>query len=241
MGKIRLDKFLSEQKIATRSQIKVLLKKQNVCVNEVRVTDGSFKIEPFTDKISIDGRSISYEKNIYIMLNKPAGVVTATKDNINKTVLDLIGDDVTKKDKLSAVGRLDKDTTGLLILTDDGELNHRLVSPKHHVSKKYKAALDAPLDNFGDVCLEMKSGIDIGDDKKTLPAFLERTEEADTYFITITEGRYHQVKRMFQVFGRKVIALERISMGQLLLDKNLNYGEYRFLTKEETDSLKASD
>lgn len=87
----------------------------------------------------------------------------------------------------------------------------------------------------------MKSGIDIGDDKKTLPAFLERTEEADTYFITITEGRYHQVKRMFQVFGRKVIALERISMGQLLLDKNLNYGEYRFLTKKETDSLKASD
>lgn len=96
-GKNQLDKFLSEQKIATRSQIKVLLKKQNVCVNEVRVTDGSFKIEPFTDKISIDGRNISYEKNIYIMLNKPAGVVTATKDNINKTVLDLIGDDVTKK------------------------------------------------------------------------------------------------------------------------------------------------
>lgn len=238
MEKMRLDKYISQLKISTRSQSKMFLKKHNICVNNFRVTDGSFKISPDCDVITLDGNILSYEKYDYIMLYKPKGCVTATKDNKYNTVIDLIGEDIAKRDLLSPVGRLDKDTMGLLLLTDDGELNHRLLSPRHHVKKKYFVTLDAPLDDFEEKQKRCLDGIDIGDEKLTLPALLEKTGNPLCYYITITEGRYHQVKRMFAAFDRKVCELERVSMGTLNLDKNLMPGQYRRLTAIEINNLK---
>lgn len=235
---IRLDKYLSEQKIATRSKLKIILKKQNVCVNGLRVTDGSVKINPSSDEISIDGKIITNVGFQYVMLNKPADFITATKDNRERTVLDLIGDDILKKDELSAVGRLDKDTTGFLLLTNDGELNHRLLSPKFHVKKKYLAGVDMPLADFEAAALSCEKGIDIGDEKPTMPAKLEKTSDKKQYYLTITEGRFHQVKRMFKALGVNVVTLKRISMGELELDENLKSGEYRLLSDEEIKLLK---
>lgn len=238
MAKIRLDKFLSELEIATRSQIKVMLKKQNVSVNGNKVTDGAVKIDADIDKVTIDGRLIKYTQYIYIMLNKPPGVVTATKDNIDRTVMDLLDDSIPKKSALSPVGRLDKDTTGLLLITNDGELNHRLLSPKHHVEKQYYAVLDEKLSDYDKACRMFEEGVDIGDDKPTLPARLEKLNAEKGYYITITEGRFHQVKRMFNTLGRTVVSLKRLTMGSLVLDKKLSDGDFRYLTEEEIQQLK---
>lgn len=238
MAKIRLDKYIAEQETITRSKVKDIIKRRNVCVNNITIRDGSVKIEPCDDKVTIDGKVIVYKKFIYIMLNKPAGVVTATKDNTEKTVIDIIGDEIIRKKSLSPVGRLDKDTTGMLLLTDDGALNHRLLSPKSHVSKKYLAVVDKPLADFDAAVSLCRQGLNIGDEKDTLPALLQQAEIRNGYYLTITEGRYHQVKRMFRVLGAEVIKLKRLSMGRLVMDKNLQEGMYRYLTEEEIDLLK---
>jgi len=238
MAKIRLDRFLSEQKIVTRSQSKAFLKRTQVCVNGQRITDGSFKIMADKDLITIDGQQIIYKKYDYIMLYKPKGVVTATSDNLDCTVIDLLGSDVPRKSSISPVGRLDKDTTGLLLLTDDGDLNHRLLSPRHHVKKTYIATLDKKLEDIEAAKKRCLSGIDIGDEKLTLPAVLEETDDEYTFILTITEGRFHQVKRMFEKLGSRVVALKRVSMGKLSLDENLKPGEYRFLTQDEINCLR---
>lgn len=237
---MRLDKFLSEQKMASRSQLKVLLKKGVVSVNGQIEKDGSVKINTQEDIITFQGQVVGNEIYEYYMFHKPAGCVTATKDNFHKTVLDyFLEADTKRKEELVPAGRLDKDTEGLLLMTNDGALVHDLLSPRKHVSKTYLARLDAPLHNYEEVKNFMEQGLDIGDEKQTLPAILEeRNQEEAEYLLTITEGRFHQVKRMFQAVDREVVYLKRLTFGTLVLDEALEPGKYRRLTEEEIRKLK---
>ena len=230
--KMRLDKFLTQAAELTRSEAKQKIKKGRVSVNGEIVKKPDVKVS-VQDEICLDGEGISYKKYRYIMLYKPAGVVSATEDAECTTVLDLITEG---KKGLFPVGRLDKDTEGLLLLTNDGVLAHNLLSPKKHVDKTYFAVLDGAV---GQKEKELfLQGLDIGDVKQTLPAKLELTEKENEVFITVQEGRFHQVKRMAQAVGRKVTYLKRISMGSLVLDKMLEKGEYRPLTEKEIIGLK---
>lgn len=230
--KMRLDKFLTQAVELTRSEAKQKIKKGSVSVNGEIVKKPEVKVS-VQDEICLDGEGISYKKYRYIMLYKPAGVVSATEDAECTTVLDLITEG---KKGLFPVGRLDKDTEGLLLLTNDGVLAHNLLSPKKHVDKTYFAVLDGAV---GQKEKELfLQGLDIGDVKQTLPAKLELTEKENEVFITVQEGRFHQVKRMVQAVGRKVTYLKRISMGSLVLDKMLERGEYRPLTEKEIIGLK---
>lgn len=230
--KMRLDKFLTQAAELTRSEAKQRIKKGSVTVNGEIVKKAEVKVSP-EDTVCLDGREIIYEQYRYLMLHKPAGVISATEDAADRTVLDLIAEG---KKGLFPVGRLDKDTEGLLLLTNDGALAHDLLSPKKHVDKKYFAILDGPV---GQKEQELFSqGLDIGDEKKTLPAKLELTEKPNEVFITVQEGRFHQVKRMAQAVGRNVTYLKRVSMGALVLDPNLKKGEYRPLSGQELACLK---
>lgn len=230
--KMRLDKFLTQAAELTRSEAKQRIKKGSVTVNGEIVKKAEVKVSP-EDTVCLDGREIIYEQYRYLMLHKPAGVISATEDAADRTVLDLIAEG---KKGLFPVGRLDKDTEGLLLLTNDGALAHDLLSPKKHVDKKYFAILDGPV---GQKEQELFSqGLDIGDEKKTLPARLELTEKPNEVFITVQEGRFHQVKRMAQAVGRNVTYLKRVSMGALVLDPNLKKGEYRPLSGQELACLK---
>ncbi len=232
---MRLDKFLSNAGIGSRSQVKILIKKGQITVNNAKATSGDINIEENSDVIQYQGKRITLTKFRYIMLHKPAGVVSATEDNLDKTVLDCLSKEDAKD--LFPVGRLDKDTTGLLLLTNDGELAHNLLSPRKHVDKTYYVTCESEL---SDVQLEsLRKGVDIGDDKITLPALARLGEQPNELFLTIREGRFHQVKRMLQAVGNKVVALKRIGMGSLTLDAGLKPGEYRTLTEEELNALKA--
>ena len=230
---MRLDKFLSNANIASRSKVKEILKNGRVKVNSIPVTKGDVKINPEADIIEFDGVPILYEQYRYFMLYKPAGCVSATKDNLSDTVLDILKDENT--DGLFPVGRLDKDTEGLRLITNDGKLAHELLSPARHVDKKYLVHLDKAISE--ESIKEIESGIDIGDDKPCLPCTIE-TIMFDKVYITIREGRFHQVKRMFEKVGCEVVFLKRISMGTLVLDEALSPGEYRRLSAEEIESLK---
>ena len=230
---MRLDKFLCESGCGTRSQVKQLVKQGRVCVNGTTCKTADFKIDENSDTVSIDGRTLCYSKFVYYMFHKPAGCVSATKDNHDKTVLDFIAKDDYKAD-LFPVGRLDKDTEGLLLITNDGDLAHRLLSPKKHVPKTYFARIKAPLSAEAIQLLE--EGVDIGEEKKTLPAKVEILEEK-VILLTISEGKFHQVKRMLFAVGNEVLYLKRLSMGSLKLDDNLKAGEYRALTGEEIEKL----
>ena len=233
---MRLDKYLCETGFGTRSQVKDLLKKGQVMVNGEVVKKPELKINETTDQILCQGKKASYQKNIYLMLHKPAGVVSATEDNREKTVLDLVrpGD---RKNGLFPVGRLDKDTEGLLLLTDDGELAHRLLSPKKHVDKTYFAKIDGQVTE--EHVKQFREGLDIGDEKKTLPAVLTilLSGPVSEIEVTIHEGRFHQIKRMFEAVGCKVTYLKRLSMGNLVLDETLSPEEYRPLTEAELEGL----
>ncbi len=233
---MRLDKYLCETGFGTRSQVKDLLKKGQVMVNGEVVKKPELKINETTDQILCQGKKASYQKNIYLMLHKPAGVVSATEDNREKTVLDLVrpGD---RKNGLFPVGRLDKDTEGLLLLTDDGELAHRLLSPKKHVDKTYYAKIDGQVTE--EHVKQFREGLDIGDEKKTLPAVLTilLSGPVSEIEVTIHEGRFHQIKRMFEAVGCKVTYLKRLSMGNLVLDETLSPEEYRPLTEAELEGL----
>lgn len=230
--KMRLDKFLTQAGELSRSEAKQKIKKGSVTVNGEVVTKPEVKVSS-EDTLCLDGEEISYEEYRYIMLHKPAGVVSATQDAQCRTVLDLIKEG---KKGLFPVGRLDKDTEGLLLLTNDGGLAHDLLSPKKHVDKTYFAILDGPAGKREQELFAQ--GLDIGDEKITLPAKLALTENENEVFITLQEGRFHQVKRMAQAVGRKVEYLKRVSMGSLVLDEKLKKGEYRSLTKQEVDGLK---
>ena len=233
---MRLDKYLCETGFGTRSQVKDLLKKGQVMVNGEVVKKPELKINETTDQILCQGEKASYQKNIYLMLHKPAGVVSATEDNREKTVLDLVRPE-DRKNGLFPVGRLDKDTEGLLLLTDDGELAHRLLSPKKHVDKTYYAKIDGQVTE--EHVKQFREGLDIGDEKKTLPAVLTilLSGPVSEIEVTIHEGRFHQIKRMFEAVGCKVTYLKRLSMGSLVLDETLPLEEYRPLTEAELEGL----
>lgn len=233
---MRLDKYLTNQGIGSRSQVKELIKSKKVFVNNVLENKPERHIDENNDIVSLDGVNLEYNKFYYYMLNKPPGVLTAVKDNNYKTVMDIM--DVTPKEGLFPVGRLDKDTEGLLLITNDGELSHNLLSPQKHVNKTYYVELNGELID-SDIDLFAK-GLDIGEKNITKPAKLEILSGRNRAYITITEGKYHQVKRMFQAIGLTVTFLKRISMGSLILDKNLKSGGYRKLTEEEISNLKSN-
>lgn len=230
---MRLDKFLCENGCGTRSQVKQLVKQGRVCVNGLPCKSADLKIDENNDAVSVDGRKLNYSKYVYYMFHKPAGCVSATKDNHDKTVLDFISEEDYKLD-LFPVGRLDKDTEGLLLITNDGGLAHRLLSPKKHVPKTYYVKIKAPLSEAHIRLLE--EGIDIGEEKKSLPAKVEVLKEQEI-LLTISEGKFHQVKRMLLAVENEVLYLKRLSMGSLKLDENLKAGEYRALTGEEIKEL----
>lgn len=232
---MRLDKFLSNAGVGSRSQVKILIKKGQVSVNDVKAKSGDDIVDENTDVVLCQGKRISLEKYRYFMLNKPAGVVSATEDNLDKTVLDCLSKEDARD--MFPVGRLDKDTTGLMLLTNDGELSHNLLSPRKHVDKTYYVTCKYEVTEEQ---LDMlRKGVDIGDDKITLPALARAGAQTNELYLTIREGRFHQVKRMLQSVGNKVTALKRLSMGSLKLDENLKPGEYRTLTAEELKDLKA--
>lgn len=235
----RLDKFLVEMSVASRSVIKDMAKKGRITVNGDIVKSSDIKIDELSDVIAVDGQIIVFSDMEYFMLNKPAGVITATMDKKARTVLDLI-DERTRND-LFPVGRLDKDTEGLLLITNDGDLAHRLLAPKKHVDKVYYA------DIRGIVTPEhvklFASGLTLLDGTPVMPGELvilgvDETSVTSRIQLTIHEGKFHQVKRMFEAVGTEVTYLKRLSMGPLELDENLQPGEYRRLTDEEINSLK---
>lgn len=233
--KIRLDKYLADMGCGTRSQVKRQIGMGNVSVNGSPAKRPEMKIDAETDSVAYCGSEVSYEQYEYYMLNKPAGVVSATEDKRESTVLDLLQE--RKRRDLFPVGRLDKDTEGLLLITNDGGLAHRLLAPGKHVDKVYYAEVDGQVTQE-DAALFWQ-GVDIGDEKKTLPARLEiiQSAERSAVLLTICEGRFHQVKRMFHAVGKEVVFLKRVRMGGLKLDERLKPGEYRKLTKEEVETL----
>lgn len=234
--KIRLDKYLADMGTGTRSEVKSFLKKGKVSVDGEVEFKGERKIETGVNQVTFEDRIISYIVYEYIMLNKPAGVITATEDRFSKTVMDLVPD--AKRKDLFPVGRLDKDTEGLLLITNDGELAHKLLSPKKTVDKTYFAKIE------GKVTQEdvdaFSNGVFIEEGVLTRPAKLNILDsgEISKIELTIQEGKFHQVKRMFEAVNKKVIYLKRISMGNLMLDETLSYGASRNLTSEEIKKLK---
>ncbi|RSJ94701.1 pseudouridine synthase [Streptococcus cristatus] len=235
---MRLDKFLVESGLGSRSQVKQLLKKGQVWVNGAAVTSAKAQIDERSDQIVVDGQTLVYEKFVYYLLNKPKGVISATEDDRHKTVLDLL-DDTARQKEVFPVGRLDVDTHGLLLLTNNGQLSHAMLSPKRHVDKVYQAQVAGLIDQ-ADVD-RFAQGIELKD-FTCQPAqleILERDEGAKTSLvrITLSEGKFHQVKRMVLACGKEVTDLQRLSMGPLQLDPNLELGQWRRLTKEEMQSL----
>lgn len=232
---IRLDKYLADMGLGTRTELKKIIRSGRVQVDGVPIKKPEEKIDIEGQVVTLDGDRICYQEWEYYMLYKPAGVVSATRDTREKTVLDLL--DGQKRKDLFPVGRLDKDTEGLLLITNDGNLAHRLLSPGKHVDKVYFAKIDGVV-TAQDV-QRFAEGIDIGDETLTLPAKLEiqKSGEESEIFLTIQEGRFHQVKRMFEAVGKKVTYLKRMSMGSLQLDEALQPGCYRPLTKEELEKL----
>lgn len=245
MGTKRLDKFLSETANITRKEAKVLLSKGKVFVNGELCKNGDIKVSE-TDEVLLDGKKLgAIEEFLYLMLHKQAGVVSATEDKKDKTVLDVVREQEDEfaigKRELFPVGRLDKDTEGLLLLTDDGDLAHRLLSPKRHVDKIYYAKVSGIVPE--DAVERFAKGISVGKEYEAMPAKLEilnisLQENTSEVQITLREGKFHQVKRMCHEIGCEVIYLKRLSMGSLQLDSNLPIGKCRKLTEEEIQKLK---
>lgn len=233
---MRLDKYLANMGIGTRSEVKNYIKRGRVSVNGEQIKSPEQKIDEQKDCIIFDGEQVNYVEKEYWMLHKPQGVITATEDNFQDTVMDLISSQIKKQ--LFPVGRLDKDTEGLLLITNDGELAHELLSPKKHVKKEYYAKIEGCVTKE-DVDIFQK-GIEIEEGFVTMPAELMILTAGDVSEIkvSICEGKFHQVKRMFEAVGKKVIYLKRLSMGNLVLDENLPIGKYRALTEEEVKLLK---
>lgn len=234
--KIRLDKYLADMGVGTRSEVKRYIQKGLVTVGDAVVKKPETKIDTDTDTVSCMGTIVGYAETEYYMLNKPAGVVSATSDSKDKTVLDLI-DSKMRKD-LFPVGRLDKDTEGLLLITNDGALSHQLLSPKKHVDKVYYARIDGTVTE--EDVKQFAEGIDIGEKAITKPGDLHilKSAEISEIELTIREGKFHQVKRMFEAVDKPVLYLKRIRMGSLVLDENLELGDYRALTEAELGELK---
>ena len=235
---MRLDKYLAEMGVGTRQEVKKQIRQGKVTVNGTVVKAADTKIDETCDEVTIGGLNISYVSYEYYMLNKPGGVVSATEDRRDTTVIDLIKDK--KRKDLFPVGRLDKDTEGLLLITNDGDLAHRLLAPKKHVDKVYDAKIDGMVTE--EDVKRFAEGIDIGaeEEEMTRPAKLDimKSAEESEIRLTIHEGKFHQVKRMFLAVGKEVTYLKRERMGTLCLDENLKPGEYRLLTEEEIENVR---
>ena len=230
---IRLDKFLCEMEMGTRSQVKDLIKKGMVTVDGEVIKKAEYKFDESKAKVYVKEKEVAYQKFYYYMLHKPAGVVSATVDNHDRTVMELLKDAPGKD--LFPVGRLDKDTEGLLLITNDGELCHNLLSPKKHVDKTYLVETRECITEK--MMQELEEGVDIGEDKPTMPAIVKLLEDKKLE-LTIREGKFHQVKRMLQAVENEVVYLKRLSMGSLVLDEKLGLGEFRCLTNQEIEDLK---
>lgn len=228
---MRLDKFLCETGAGTRSEVKQLLKKGVVAVNGEVEKAAERKVEE-ADCVTLRGEVLVYRRFRYYLLNKPVGVVTATEDNREHTVMELLQGIDTRS--LFPVGRLDKDTEGLLLITNDGGLAHRLLSPKKHVDKTYFVRIKHPLSKEAEK--RLTEGVDIGDEKITLPAVVKRLTDTEIE-LTIREGRFHQIKRMLSAVGNEVVFLKRLSMGTLQLPADLKTGGFKELTEEEVKRL----
>lgn len=231
---MRLDKYLCLNGFGTRTEVRKLVKQGIVTVDGETARDQGMQIRPGESAVVVAGEAVAYQEHVYIMLNKPEGVVSATGDRWHETVLDLLEGAFRGRD-LFPVGRLDRDTTGLLLLTDDGALAHALLSPRKHVEKTYEALLDAPAD--GADVEAFAQGLQL-DDFAAMPARLEPLG-GNRAEVTLTEGKFHQVKRMFEARGKTVLTLHRRSMGPLTLDEELAPGRWRELTEEEAACLKA--
>lgn len=231
MEKERLDKLISSQSMMTRSDATKIIRSGAVTVNGSAVKNTSFKADPLVDIIKVGNETFVYKKHIYIMMNKPDGIVSASRDPKEKTVIDLVPDAL-KRPNLFPAGRLDKDTTGFVLITDDGDFAHNILSPRHHVEKTYLAETDCIIE---DTFLEnMRNGMMLGDEQ-LMEAEIEliRNENNPIYRIVLREGKYHQIKRMIGSTNAFLLSLTRIKMGKLDLDESLAPGECRELTAEE--------
>ena len=243
----RLDKILSHAGFGTRKDAKKILRKGLVTVNGEVVRDFDFKLDMEADELCVDGERVQSEQFLYLMMNKPADHVCANKDGLHETVFSLLEDCYRTpyfESHLHLVGRLDIDTEGLLLFTTDGDLTHRLISPKTSCPKKYFVRLETPIAAEERSAIEKKlaAGLEVPPEDhekefKALPAKIEWPQKADEVFLTITEGKYHQVKRMFAALENRVVYLKRVQIGGLALDPSLNLGEYRKLTSEELAAL----
>lgn len=235
---MRLDKFLCDMGFGSRKDVKKLIKEKKVEVNGETAKKGEAQVDENGDEVFVSGKKAEYKKFVYLMLNKPEGVVSANEDREHKTVMSLVPEEYRHFD-LFCVGRLDIDTTGLLLLTNDGDFSHHITSPKHKVNKKYFARVSGEL-NEEDIA-RFKDGITISGGEKCESALLEILEvkggESEAH-LTISEGKFHQVKRMYEAVGKKVLSLKRVSIGNVVLDESLKLGEMRPLTEEEILLLK---
>ncbi|MFF5994205.1 pseudouridine synthase [Lysinibacillus sp. KU-BSD001] len=233
---MRLDKLLANMGYGSRKEVKQLLKEKAVTIDGAIVKDAAMKVDPETQDVSVYGERVVYTEFIYLMMNKPPGVISATEDRYDETVIDLL-DPLAQHFKPFPVGRLDKDTEGLLLITNDGNLAHNLLSPKKHVPKTYYATIEgvvteADIEAF-------RKGVELDDGYVTKPGELVilASDAISEIELTIQEGKFHQVKRMFESVGKKVTYLKRLSMGSLVLDETLELGDYRELTEEELGNL----
>ena len=231
MALLRLDKILAETGRYSRGGAAAMIKRGLVTVDGALALSGAQKCDPECAVISVCGEPLVYKKYVYLMMNKPAGVITATEDNMHGTVIDLLSDEL-KGRGLFPVGRLDKDTDGLLLLTDDGDFAHRVISPSSGIYKRYFVRADCAFTR--EEVAGFSRGIILRDNTKCLPALLEISGDDNfTAHVEIMEGKYHQIKRMMSVIGKKVLALRRVAIGKLFLDERLAPGEYRELTEHE--------
>lgn len=232
----RLDKIIANSGTLSRKEVHRLIKSGAVSVNGITTKDRGFCIDPETAEIKINGQPVSLEKYVYIMLNKPEGVVSATKDPTEKTVVDLVPAEFKKKNLFPA-GRLDRNTTGFVLITDNGDFAHKILSPKNHIEKTYEARLAEKID--AQSLQKVAQGITLGDGTECLPAKVKILEDGENPLIEIKicEGKYHQIKRMFAAVGNAVIELKRVKMGELPLDEALAPGECKILSKEEVEMI----
>lgn len=234
---MRLDKFLSETGTLSRSEAGRAVRGGKVLVNGRAARSPSDQVDPERDEISYGGETICYRRFIYILLNKPDGYVSATEDGRDPTVLTLLPEKLQKL-SLFPCGRLDKHTLGLMLLTNDGQLAHDLLSPRHHVAKRYRFTVKFPLTEAEVAHLEQGTTLDDG--YETKPSKIELNEDAHSGIITLIEGKYHQIKRMMESVHNQITSLERISFGPLTLDDGMERGEWRYLTESEEDALQKS-
>lgn len=234
MADMRLDKFLAHLNYGSRKEVQAMIKAGRITINSISVRDPAWKVSPETAVITFDAQTITYHAQRYFMLHKPSGVVTANRDARHQTVLDLFPS--AERRGLFAVGRLDRDTEGLLLLTDDGALSHALMSPKQHVKKIYEAMVEGTL--LPQAAEQFQAGLVLKDGTECRPAVLEPMEEPQWFRIILYEGKYHQVKRMLAAVGGKVIRLRRVQLGDLRLDPALQPGQFRSLTEQELTVLR---